>query len=231
MALPRADLLTARDRPVVKIDGATYQLRTSNDLTLEVFRRLERDGPRLTALLARVETDDQLTQTDEGDLTALLAELCADVLLAPARVLARLQEAHRLAIYTAFSKALAAELAEQAAVDGEASSWDEVIPRLQRFYGGTALGWMTELPLGVLRACLAQLPRLRAEEDIALSNAVALGTGSLQKDSADALSRSWRAAIGRDRRVKVPPTSPVLSGMGIGTRLRPKPPAAQEVQS
>ena len=36
------DLTTDTDRPVVKIDGIGYPLRTSNDLTLENFRFLER---------------------------------------------------------------------------------------------------------------------------------------------------------------------------------------------
>lgn len=72
------------------------------------------------------------------------------------------------------------------------------------------------MPLGLLRACSEMLPRLKAEEALAVAEAVALGTGSLKP--ADARARSaqlTRQAVGEHSgRQKASPM--LLATLGVG---------------
>lgn len=98
-----------------------------------------------------------------------------------------------------------------------------MIPRLQRFYGGELMAWLTRVPIGLMRACLTMLPRLQAEEALTARTAVALGTGSYERSDAREITDTWlqqaqapRAGRGRP----APAASPeALSGVGIGYQV------------
>jgi hypothetical protein len=97
------DLTTESDRPVVKIDGVGYPLRTSNDLTLEQYRFLERVSIRVADLLQRSST---LTKVENAELNTRLKEVAKVALEAPAAVLGKLTPIHRVMIFKVFSELL-----------------------------------------------------------------------------------------------------------------------------
>ena len=70
--------------------------------------------------------------------------------------------------------------------------------------------------MGLIRACIAMLPRLQATESLLGMNVVALGSGSLEQHDAHALlARLSQSAFGRRRTLaKASPTE--LAGMGVG---------------
>ena len=101
------DLTTDTDRPVVKIDGIGYPLRTSNDLTLENFRYLERVSLRVGELMTRSKV---FTKGENAELEQRLKEIAKLALDAPPAVLRKLTAIHRVLIFKVFSELLAPEL-------------------------------------------------------------------------------------------------------------------------
>lgn len=100
--------------------------------------------------------------------------------------------------------------------------WGELVPRLVRIYGGTPRTWISETPIAYVRCCVAMLPRLQAEEQIAHTEAVSLGTGSLPRDVSRAISTRLHTqafgAASQARAVKAKPQD--LAGLGIGCYLK-----------
>lgn len=97
---PILDLTTPQTRPFVKINGIAYDLRTSNDLTLQAFRTLERITPQIGALLQQPELSDAEATT----LSTLLAQGCAIGLDAPADVLKGLGDVGRIQVFKVFAE-------------------------------------------------------------------------------------------------------------------------------
>ena len=84
----------------ITIDGKPYQIRHPDSLSLGTLKRLELLAPRVGLLLQR----DDLTPSDEQELSELLSTLCALMLDAPAEVEARLSDTQRVAILEAFTQ-------------------------------------------------------------------------------------------------------------------------------
>lgn len=59
------------------------------------------------------------------------------------------------------------------------------------------------MPISVVRACLAQLPRLQAEESELASLRVAMGSGVLPKETRDQVHRGWDRQASRRRKAKI----------------------------
>jgi hypothetical protein len=71
--------------------------------------------------------------------------------------------------------------------------------------------------MGLIRALVAMVPRLQAEEAMTGITAVALGTGSLDKSEASSLFKSLSSAATGGKRPRAKPASPhQLAMMGIG---------------
>jgi hypothetical protein len=110
------DLTTETDRPVVKIDGIGYPLRTSNDLTLENFRFLERVSSRVGTLLTRAAS---LKAPEELELEKRLKEIAAVALEAPPAVLRKLTAIQRIMIFKVFTELLTPTLIQAVRAMGE----------------------------------------------------------------------------------------------------------------
>ena len=103
---PVLDLTTDSQRPTVRIDQVAYELRTSNDLTLQSFKELERITPRVGALMLQ-----EALSVDEGrELSQLLDTVCRMALVAPEAVQAGLGDVHRVLIFKVFSELLTPSL-------------------------------------------------------------------------------------------------------------------------
>lgn len=61
-------------------------------------------------------------------------------------------------------------------------------------YGGGA--WLIDVPIVVLRALAGEIPRLEARRSLRRASEVAMGSGTLRKEDANALRRSWLRAAG-----------------------------------
>ena len=105
------DLTTETDRPVVKIDGIGYPLRTTNDLTLENFRYLERVSLRVGTLLTRAAA---LKPMESAELEKRLKEVAAVALEAPPAVLRKLTAIQRIMIFKVFTELLTPTLIQAA---------------------------------------------------------------------------------------------------------------------
>jgi hypothetical protein len=92
-----------------------------------------------------------------------------------------------------------------------------LLPRLQRFYGGTISEWLT-VPVAFVRAYAGAIPKIQAEEALLQANVVALGSGRMKKTDADRTIRDWRRIAGitktRSARSKDEMVS-ILGGVGI----------------
>jgi hypothetical protein len=73
------------------------------------------------------------------------------------------------------------------------TDWGDLIPRLQRFFGGRLEEWL-ELPLRWLNAYAEMLPRLRAEESMRAVTEIQLGEGRLTDESRDEIWAAWQEA-------------------------------------
>lgn len=81
--------------------------------------------------------------------------------------------------------------------------------------------WLTRVPFALVRACVAMLPRLKAEESMRASQEIAVGTGSLDRHESRRVTGAWVAtATAADTR-KQRPTSAALAAMGIGFTIVP----------
>lgn len=98
MATPLLDFSTLVDQAHVRIDGTLYPLRHRDALSLLQAKRLERQAPRVGALLQQ----DDLTEAEAAEASTLLAAICRAVLDAPEDVHQRLTDMTRLEVMHAF---------------------------------------------------------------------------------------------------------------------------------
>ena len=127
---PVLELTTTSDapRPLVRINGKNYEMRTVRDLSIPNTRALARVLPRLSVLVER----DQLTAAEGKELGTLLDEALPIALDAPPAVLAQLGEVDGLRVIDAFTDGAArAGLLDLFAVTGARPS-DARPPRRRR---------------------------------------------------------------------------------------------------
>ena len=202
------DVSALVDRVSVSIDGECYALRHPGELSI-----LER---------INVARWSEEVLTDAVSASVCLAQLCALVLMAPAKVREGLTDAHRAAIAQAFFASGQSDDEPHATPDttGDAPApskrgdWAEHIPRLQRFYGGTAMHWLSDVPVVVVEAFTAMLPRLQAEESLQEAERMAVGAGNRSKDFTRDVTRRWAASAGIRRKAQ-PATMADLVAMGF----------------
>lgn len=104
---------------------------------------------------------------------------------------------------------------------GPGLDWGELVPRLQRFYGGRPQDWLEAVPAALVRACVRMMPRIEAAETLAAVNRAALTNNVGFQNDID----RQRALEQLEQRVRgvVPGEEPArrasaddLAGMGIG---------------
>lgn len=92
------DLDTITDRPVIRIDGETYQIRSPGELSVVESHRFGRWGKRIEELA------DQDGDEAEAELDALVAKVARAILVdVPDAVFAKLPGAQRWAIIDLFT--------------------------------------------------------------------------------------------------------------------------------
>lgn len=82
--------------------------------------------------------------------------------------------------------------------------------------------WLTRVPFALVRACVAMLPRLKAEESLRATREIAVGSGSLERHDSRRIVDGWvkdanRVPTGPKQR----PTPEMLAAMGIGYTVVP----------
>lgn len=85
-----------------------------------------------------------------------------------------------------------------------------------------------ERPIAIVRACLAMLPRLEAEESLLASTRARVGSGMLAAEDAQKVTRAWArvASAGAPGNVRGARPSPdQLAAMGIDVTILPPDPA------
>lgn len=75
------------------------------------------------------------------------------------------------------------------------------------------------MPIALVHAFVAMLPRLEAEEQLTRIEAAQLGGGLVEaKEAARRVGELERAALGDARRKALPPSGDALAAIGIGVR-------------
>lgn len=90
--------LTLNDRPTIRINGKSYEMRTSDEFAFLTFRQHQRKFQRLGELLRKKKT----TQAEEKEMARLLDEFVRELVIAPAAVHDKMRDSHRLEIVKAF---------------------------------------------------------------------------------------------------------------------------------
>lgn len=116
------DLDTLVERPVIAIDGATYQIRSPGELSVVESHRFGRWGNRIDALAA------EDGEAAEAELTELIAKVAKAILVdVPDDVFDKLSGANRWAIIDLFTGLLLREKLKVAgamtAAAGEVPDW------------------------------------------------------------------------------------------------------------
>jgi hypothetical protein len=89
--------------------------------------------------------------------------------------------------------------------------------RLQRFYGGNPREWL-RLPVFLLKAYIAAMGRLMAEEALEQVARTLVGTGNMDKDDANKNIRAWQRAadvLPKAQKMSREEKMEVMKGMGI----------------
>src|SRR5690606_22209279 len=103
--------------------------------------------------------------------------------------------------------------------DGQPADWGAVLPRLQRFYGGTPRQWLEDTPVALVRAHLRMMRRIEAEERLAaIADRAAAAATMPQADRTRHAGRLKRAASGAEQARPARASAATLAGMGIGVR-------------
>lgn len=114
MAEPQDPILkldTLVERRTVMIDGASYGLVNSGELSILDFHRIGYQGRNVENLMAQQE---DLNDEQVEAVRRLLDSMCKVLLLAPVEIHARLSDNQRLQIVQAFTGLLRAEAAPPA---------------------------------------------------------------------------------------------------------------------
>jgi hypothetical protein len=96
------DLGSLKDRPTVRIDGKSYEMRTADEFAYVAYRAHQRKFTRLGALMRK----RRVSKAEEQEQARLLDGFVRQLVLAPDAVHAQLRDSHRLEIVKFFSKLL-----------------------------------------------------------------------------------------------------------------------------
>lgn len=93
-----------------------------------------------------------------------------------------------------------------------------------RFYPGIEpMRWLTAVPMCVLSALVAMLPRLESEESLLAAMRTAVGGGTLRQCDSQRVREGWeRAAAGGQRRRARKASREELAAMGIQLTVVPR---------
>jgi hypothetical protein len=92
-----------------------------------------------------------------------------------------------------------------------------VIPTLVRFYGGSPVHWFRDVPLGMVRAHVRMLPRLRAAEESAACDAHGVAVHLKAGKWIEETIAGWNREMGggrRQQRAKASPMAAAAAGLG-----------------
>lgn len=91
------------------------------------------------------------------------------------------------------------------------------MPELQRFYGGDPMAWLATMPIAVVRAYQAMLPRLEAQESLTAAQRTSVGTGRYKPEEAQRLIRAWqRRSVSETSTPAAALADPAAQGSGLG---------------
>lgn len=106
MAEAVLDIETSK-RNTIKIDGAPYEIRSRNDLTISNYQKIERLSFRIGEMLEATSDGKELSPEREIELDKVLEEAMKIALVAGDEVIARIAQVDRLLIFEAFLTPLA----------------------------------------------------------------------------------------------------------------------------
>jgi hypothetical protein len=92
------DLSKLFDRSTVRINGTDFPLKTNGELPPLTTNRLSDQGMRVEELTRK----RKLTKAESDELATLAREMCAAVLVAPTKVIAKLSHEQHWAVCQAF---------------------------------------------------------------------------------------------------------------------------------
>lgn len=90
--------LTLNDRPTIRINGKSYEMRTSDEFAFLTYKQQQRQFQRLGELLRKKRT----TKKEDAETSRLLDAFVRELLIAPDTLHAQLRDSHRLEIVKAF---------------------------------------------------------------------------------------------------------------------------------
>jgi hypothetical protein len=99
---PTLDLSIDIVRPIVRIDGIPYEVRTSNDVSVSQYR----DMVRLTARIGVLFEKEPRTRKEEREFTAALDVVMETALLAPKDVREKLGQLSKMQVVDFFAELL-----------------------------------------------------------------------------------------------------------------------------
>ncbi len=101
MADTLLDLTTLTERPIIAIDGATYEILTPDELCVYDSHRFQQWGQRLDALMRLPELGDE----EADELSGLVCKLSDRIMVGiPDDVRAKLTEGQRLMVAEVFTE-------------------------------------------------------------------------------------------------------------------------------
>lgn len=100
--IPTLDLGSLNDRPTVRIDGKTYEMRTRDEFAYLTYRSQQRSFDRLGALMRK----RRVTKAEEQEQARLLDAFVRQLVIAPEAIHDRMRDSHRLEIVKFFSSLL-----------------------------------------------------------------------------------------------------------------------------
>jgi hypothetical protein len=180
----------AGDRDNIVYGGKKFEIKSAGEFKLAPLARL---SLRLAAFQEALAGGDYLVlQAAFQSMDSLIVEICPGIVSDKA-VYSRLINLDKIEIIQTFLTAQA-----QAANDEneesrneneeppEPTDWGSLLPRLQKFYGGSPLDWL-ELPMMWLKCFAEMLQPLKAETMLELGQGVFTGSWPTSKEHQDAL--------------------------------------------
>lgn len=98
--IPVLSLSTVDEGLPIKIDGKTYLVKHPDSLPIGMLRRFEETAPRIAALMDL----NRPTKAQQVELSTLLCEFVEVAVDAPQKVLAKLQDWHRVQVMNVFTQ-------------------------------------------------------------------------------------------------------------------------------
>lgn len=94
------DLSTEFERPVVRIDGADYEMRAPEEFSLDQIHELGTLGKRLERLMGK----DQLKDAERDDLRQIATDMASTVMIdIPRELMVKLSDVAKMKIAQAFT--------------------------------------------------------------------------------------------------------------------------------